>query len=128
MGPVLLLQELPMKALSTQQRAVFDLTMQGYNVEQIAEELNVTRGAVHSAHSRLRKKGYDVGYTNRPGSQSPLKRDESANVGRLLQTCVNQMDRRTQEWVFQSIPDGATLSEFAVSCMIEEFYREMDDD
>ena len=54
--------------------------------------------------------------------------NHSCNQGRLpagrLGDEVKMLDEDIQKWIYKSIPEGATIANFAVACLVDQYHEE----
>lgn len=117
-----------MDELLEHHRRMLEMSKQGYKIKELAEMFGMSMRSVYDMRARLRRKGYNLDHPYMPRKPSPLEQKHRPVSGSVLKASLNQMDDDTQLWVMNSIPEGATLAEFAVACMISERERELDDE
>lgn len=89
-----------------------------YTPKQIAAELGVSVGHTH----KLIRTGRQEGLLPDNRTHNPLR---YMSVGALGREIKNQGPSFTR-WLQRTMPEGTTIASFAVACMLDTYYEELD--
>lgn len=100
--------------------AVAELCNLGLTLAQTAERLNLSPQTVANVRTLARKRGV-----------LPKKRQATATILSGVQLgnmklAARAMPPDVADWVARQIPDGITLAEFAISCVVDAYHDEQE--
>ena len=97
---------------------ILPLVQKSYTAQQIAGEIGVSTEHVH----KLLKTGREDGLLpdNRP--LNPMRRMSIGALGRELKS----QDPSFIKWLYKNMPEGTTVASFAVACMLDAYYDDLE--
>lgn len=105
--------------LTDRQEEVLDLTRRGLNPEQIANKIGICRNGVYNLQARLRQ----LEVLQR--EEIPRAIESKDAIGDIVPR-YREQSREFRKWVRDSLPEGCTVADFAVACMIDQFHDEQE--
>lgn len=94
------------------------LLEKNYTPKQIAGWLGISIGHTH----KLIRTGRETGLLPDNRNHNPLR---YMSVGALGQEIKNQ-DPSFTRWLQRNMPEGTTIASFAVACMLDTYYEELE--
>jgi transcriptional regulator with XRE-family HTH domain len=104
----------------TRIEAVVELCNLGLTLEQSAERLGVSQQTVANLRSLARKRGV-----------LPKKRQVTATILQgvplgQMKSAARSLPPEVADWVARQMPEGVSLAEFAISCVIDAYHDEQE--
>ena len=106
--------------LTEKQRETLRHYRAGLNVTETARAMGRHPSNVSRDRQILRDRGFDV--RSRADRKCPLAR-YGHPLG-YLGPSIAALDRDTRQWIAEQIPEGGTVAEFAVGCIVDTYLAE----
>lgn len=91
----------------------------GLDAHQIAEQIGLGYGRVTKILAGARAAGDLPG--GRPRVRKYLQDAARGNIGPAIEDQPDEVKR----WVEENMPEGSTIAEFAVACMVDQYFDEV---
>jgi DNA-directed RNA polymerase specialized sigma subunit len=97
---------------------ILPLLQKSYTAKQIASEIGVSKEHVH----KLLKRGREDELLPDNRQHNPMR---YMSIGALGREIKNQ-DPSFTRWLQRTMPEGTTIASFAVACMLDTYYEDLD--
>jgi transposase len=110
------------RSIDVRAKQVVPLLKEGLLQKEIAERLGVSEAQVVKYVRHARKLGM-LPPKQKQRPPSVLGRVQVGHLGAELY----KLDADIQQWIAANLPDGATLTDFAVACIVDAYYQEQNE-
>jgi transposase len=105
--------------LDERARQVAPLVRSGMRQKEIAAQQGVSEAQIVKCVRRAR----DLGLLPHKKRQEATSILSQVPLGRLWDK-ANQLDDKIQRWIVSNTPEGVTLADFAVACIVDSYHEE----
>lgn len=92
---------------------------QGMEAREISEHVEIGYNRLTKILADARASG------DLPGGRPRVRKYlQDATLGRIGQAIADQPDE-VKQWVEENLPEGCTVAEFAVACMVDQYFDEV---